>query len=107
MKKNRPSGILKVLCYENRLKKVLNFMFKSTMTLGIRVNKTKRLKLDRSTFNVHTEFGDVDFKEFKFQGKSYKRVEFESIRKICEKKDISPVELRLKITEKGINSIEE
>ena len=103
MKKNRPAGILKVICSEDRLDDVLYFIFKNTMSLGVRLNKTKRVKLDRFTTSVNTNLGDIALKEFKFQDRSYKRPEFESLKTLCKKNGMSPVELRLKLMENGLN----
>ncbi len=88
MKKNRPSGLLKVICLEHKLNDVLNFVFKNTLSLGIRLTKTKRVKLDRHSCSISTSSGDLNLKEFKFKNSSYKRPEFESIKKDRRKKRI-------------------
>ncbi len=104
MKKNRPSGILKVLCVEERLNHVLVSIFKNTLTLGIRINRIERVKLDRISTNMVTEHGEVCVKEFNFNNVKYKRPEFESLKKIGRSTNFSPVELRLKFMEKGLKS---
>jgi len=104
MKKNRPSGILKVLCYEIALRDMLSAIFKNTLTLGIRINKVKRVKLKRSSSTYYTKHGRIDTKEFTLDNMSYKRAEFDSLKELGKKIDMSPVEMRLKLMEKGLNN---
>ncbi len=102
-KKNRPSGIIQILCYEHALEKIIDILFKYTLSLGIRINKVKRVVLDRYTSSFKTSIGDLDLKEFKYKDKTYKRPEYESVKQLCAKMGISPIEMRLRLTEHGLN----
>lgn len=102
-KKNRPSGIIQILCYEHSLDKILDIAFKYTLTLGIRINKVKRVVLDRFISSINTKMGDLNIKEFKYKENVYKRAEYDSIKSVCDYNNMSPIELRLKLMENGFN----
>ncbi len=52
MKKGRPGTLLTVLAPENRISPLTEIIMQETTTLGIRINKTGRMKLDREFRSV-------------------------------------------------------
>jgi len=83
-KKSRDGWEVTVLCKDDDLEDVKDLVFEETSTLGMRVNKDKRIVADRKFVEVETEFGKVDVKV------SEERVspEYEDCKKIAEKKGI-------------------
>ncbi len=96
MKKNRPGGLLQVLCDINRLQEVQYTFFKYSLTLGIRVSKLKRKKLKRRVGEIHLLGERIRTKQFCFNGKEFERLEFEDLKKLSQRLEMSPVEIRLK-----------
>ncbi len=62
MKKGRPANLLTVLCDEQYLDRITKTIFKETTTLGIRIRKEGRKKLERKIFNVSTPYGEISVK---------------------------------------------
>jgi len=62
MKKNRPANLLCVICYEEKLEKLLETVFRETTTLGVRIREEKRRVLCRSYVTVNTPWGEVTVK---------------------------------------------
>ncbi|WP_165792194.1 nickel pincer cofactor biosynthesis protein LarC [Desulfocucumis palustris] len=62
MKKNRPGGLLTVLCRDEQLKTAADIILKETTTLGIRVREEKRVVLHRDFITVDTVYGAVKIK---------------------------------------------
>ncbi len=89
MKKNRPGGILKILCYSQHKDIIVREVFKFTHTLGIRVLPITRYVAERNTKKVLTEIGEIEVKEYSIEGEKYFRIEYESLKKISRKKGIS------------------
>ncbi|MDI6809205.1 MAG: nickel pincer cofactor biosynthesis protein LarC [Candidatus Eisenbacteria bacterium] len=62
MKKGRPGILLTVLCDEGKEKSLVDFMFRETTTLGIRMRREERAELERQIIFVDTEFGKIRVK---------------------------------------------
>lgn len=62
MKKNRPAGLLTVLCAPEREAAVTALIFRESTTLGMRRRESQRWVLERRTVSVETEYGPVDLK---------------------------------------------
>jgi len=89
MKKNRPGHLLTVILPDHLLKKVSEFLFRETGTIGLRYYSADRLLLDRKSRKVHTRYGDVDVKICGRDKDIYKMSpEYESCRKIAKKKRV-------------------
>ena len=93
MKKNRPGTKLSVICNRGREEELTEIIFRETTTLGIRVQKVDRKKLDREIKEVETEFGIVEIKIGYLRGEAVNySPEFESCQRLADKTDV-PVKL--------------
>lgn len=63
MKKGRPGILLSVLTDESLIDKMLQIIYKETSTIGVRINKTSRHKLEREIKEFDTSFGRVKAKQ--------------------------------------------
>jgi uncharacterized protein (TIGR00299 family) protein len=81
MKKSRPGLLLSVLLKRGLLDKALDYIFRSTTTIGIRYYPVKRAALPRESKIKNTGVGTVRFKEVLLPDGSKKEFpEFEDIR---------------------------
>jgi pyridinium-3,5-bisthiocarboxylic acid mononucleotide nickel chelatase len=62
MKKGRPGTLLTVLCNEAESESLQRLILTETTTLGIRIRKDRRARLDRSYEIVLTEYGEIRMK---------------------------------------------
>lgn len=62
MKKNRPGTLLEIMCGEDRAEDVMRLLLKETTTLGLRVQRIRRVKLERRVEKVKTRFGALRVK---------------------------------------------
>ena len=62
MKKNRPGTLLSVLITPDKLEETLSTVFAETTSLGIRLNRLERKKLQRELIAVDTVFGPIRVK---------------------------------------------
>lgn len=93
MKKNRPAFLLQVLCDELSVSKIESVIFEHTTTIGIRRVKMERTILKRKQVVLQTEYGTIECKEVIVNGKKRISPEYESVKKICNEKNISFVEV--------------
>ncbi len=70
MKKQRPAVILTVLVEDDLQDKVIDKIFAETTTIGLRLQKIKRLKLAREIKVVQTPYGDISVKYSMVDGKA-------------------------------------
>lgn len=68
MKKNRPASILRVQCAEKDLYNLAGVLFRETSTIGLRMNRWKRLCLEREIVQVETEYGAIRIKQALLDG---------------------------------------
>jgi uncharacterized protein (TIGR00299 family) protein len=88
MKKGRPGIILSTLCESNKLDEILNVIYRETTTLGVRIIKIDRRKLNRDSEIVNTKYGEVKVKVIISEsGKKY-IPEFEECKKIALERNI-------------------
>lgn len=86
MKKNRPGVQLSVLCEEAVVSKIAEMIFAETTSFGLRMDRVRRLKLDRKFEKVRTPFGEVTVKLGLRNGEVIQIApEFESCRLASEK----------------------
>jgi hypothetical protein len=86
MKKSRPAVRISILCEPDEREKFLKLLFSETTTLGVRASKIERLSLPREIIAVETEYGAIDVKLAKFDGKVLKASpEYEQCREIALK----------------------
>ncbi|MBI4744396.1 MAG: nickel pincer cofactor biosynthesis protein LarC [Actinobacteria bacterium] len=62
MKKSRPATTLNLLCDQEKTEKLSEIVFKETNTFGMRISKTKRLKLARKITDVKIKEGKAKVK---------------------------------------------
>jgi pyridinium-3,5-bisthiocarboxylic acid mononucleotide nickel chelatase len=81
MKKNRPGVMLSVLCRKPERKKFTDLLFAETTTLGVRTYEVERRALDRDTVRVETQYGPIDVKVARMNGRVVKEMpEYEQCR---------------------------
>jgi uncharacterized protein (TIGR00299 family) protein len=85
MKKGRPGVMLSVLIEESLLDKALEIIYSETTTIGVRIKKIERHKLEREIREVDTSFGRVKVKAVKNGDSHVKYIpEFEDCKKIAQ-----------------------
>jgi uncharacterized protein (TIGR00299 family) protein len=94
MKKNRPGGLLQVLCRPVDLDRIRELIFAQTMTLGLRMTETTRAVLPRLAAIRPTPWGDVPAKETTLDGQRYTRPEFEALQALAKRTGRSVTQLR-------------
>ncbi len=68
MKKTRPATMLSVITVEEKTEKMLELIFDETTTLGVRISKIERRKLNRESRKVATKYGKIEVKIGKLDG---------------------------------------
>ncbi len=68
MKKTRPATMLSVITDEEKIERMLELIFDETTTLGVRISKIKRRKLNRESRKVATKYGEIEVKIGKLDG---------------------------------------
>jgi uncharacterized protein (TIGR00299 family) protein len=94
MKKNRPGGLLQVLCRPEDLVRIRDLVFAQTLTLGLRITETTRAVLPRAAATRPTPWGEVAAKETVVEGERYTRPEFEALQALAERTGRSVAQLR-------------
>ncbi len=69
MKKDRPGVLLSVLCRIESKDKLSAMLFAETTTLGVRSYEVERRALDREIVRVETQYGPIDVKVGRLNGK--------------------------------------
>jgi len=69
MKKNRPGVLLSLLCAEDKKEALMNLLFTETTTLGVRSYEVQRRALARSITRVQTQYGAIDVKVARLNGR--------------------------------------
>lgn len=89
MKKNRPGTMLSILTAPEKLDEILSIIFTETTTLGVRIHRLERRKLEREIISVNTRFGDIKVKIGRIKGR-IKNIspEYESCKEIAVKQGI-------------------
>lgn len=93
MKKNRPAYRMTVVCKEEDILKLQNIIFKETTTIGIRYRYEHRTELSRQMVEIDTKYGKLKAKKVDNNGETYIYPEYESMKELAEKNDISLKEL--------------
>jgi uncharacterized protein (TIGR00299 family) protein len=88
MKKGRPGTLLSVLADESLIDEMLRIIYKETTTIGIRINKVNRHKLEREIKEYDTSLGRIKAKQILNinNGTAANKIipEFEECRRIAE-----------------------
>ncbi len=88
MKKGRPGVVLSTLCENHKIDQLLDIIYKETTTLGVRILKVDRRKLQRDFETILTKFGEMKVKVIYAAGKKKFIPEFEECKKIAIEKNI-------------------
>ena len=94
MKKNRPGVLLSVLCRPEHREKMVELLFRHTTTLGIRETAHRRYLLSRSASEQETPWGAVTVKRAEGWGIRREKPEFDQLREIAKKENLSMAEVR-------------
>lgn len=93
MKKNRPGVLLSVLCRAAERNRLSQMIFSETTTLGVRSYEVQRQALERETVRVETEYGPIDVKVARLNGRIVNRMpEYEQCREAAR---VAQVPLRI------------
>jgi uncharacterized protein (TIGR00299 family) protein len=90
MKKGRPGILLSVLTEESKLEKIVNIIYRETTTIGLRIFKVGRNKLEREIKEFDTSFGKVKAKVIGNNNNGIYKVmpEFEECKRIADSTNI-------------------
>lgn len=69
MKKNRPGVLISILCRPELQAKLTGMLFAETTTIGVRSTEVKRLALEREVVKVETQYGAIDVKVARLDGR--------------------------------------
>lgn len=108
MKKNRPATMISILCDESKKEKLIELLYTETSTLGVRIRQVERDCLPRETVRIKNDFGEVDVKIAKYEGKIVNiKPEYEQIREIALKsnKSLRGVEREILDKFKNVNEL--
>jgi len=84
MKKNRPATLVSILCDAAKRQALTALLFSETSTLGVRVTNIERECLPREVVKIRTEYGDVDVKIARFEGRIVNaKPEYDQVREIA------------------------
>mgnify|MGYP003701055799 CR=1 FL=1 len=86
MKKNRPGVLISILCRPLARDAMCELLLMETTTLGVRFYEVLRRALERETVSVLTEFGAIDIKVARLNGRVVKEMpEYEQCRAAAQK----------------------
>jgi uncharacterized protein (TIGR00299 family) protein len=89
MKKNRPAVLISILCRPSERDAMCELLLRETTTLGVRFYEVLRRALARETVSVETEFGAIDVKVARLDGRVVKEMpEYEQCRAAAEKANV-------------------
>jgi uncharacterized protein (TIGR00299 family) protein len=97
MKKNRPGILLTVLTGPGEKENVVRSIFSNTTTIGIREEVMRRYVLKRSIETEETAFGPVRKKVSEGYGVRREKWEYEDLKAIAEKENLSIHDLLVKL----------
>jgi pyridinium-3,5-bisthiocarboxylic acid mononucleotide nickel chelatase len=93
-KKNRPAGLLQVVCDDARLAVVQDAFLRATLTLGLRRRRMERVALPRWQVELHTSLGPVQAKEARYGEERWTAPEYEALRLLAKRCGKSVAALR-------------
>lgn len=103
MKKNRPGGLMQVLCRPADLPHVQGAVFAQTMTLGLRCQMVQRVVLRRCLETRNTPLGPLAVKTAELDNATYARPEFEALQELARRTGRSVAQLRYLLDEDRLN----
>lgn len=99
-KKNRPCGLLQVLCSPGDENAAAFEIFRHTHTLGVRIQKIERLTLDRRETEAIVAGKKIRAKEYDLEGRSYIRPEADEIERLASSSSLGAPAFRFEKREK-------
>ncbi|KAA0258353.1 nickel pincer cofactor biosynthesis protein LarC [Deferribacter autotrophicus] len=97
MKKNRPAYKITVLCDESKINDMISTVFKISSTIGVRFIRKNRVVMQRSFDEIEYAGEKVKIKKAAWNGIEKRAVEWEDLKKISKKLDVSPSDLEVEI----------
>lgn len=98
MKKNRAATMVSILCENEKVEIFKELLFTETSTLGIRISRIERECLERESKKIESEFGEIDVKIAKYNGKIVNvKPEYDQMREFAVKSKIPLKEIERKI----------
>lgn len=98
MKKGRPGLKLTALVTSEKLAAINEFILENTSTIGLRYYPVSRTILPREEIEIDTKYGKVKAKSVQTpSGKKRRKIEYESIRALSEKHNLSPQQIKLEL----------
>jgi hypothetical protein len=97
MKHSRPGVLLTVLCQHNQ-RAITNILFNETTTLGVRMYTVKRIKVRRRPITIASRYGPIRAKIVEYNGTKRFSIEYQVLKKIALKYDLSIRRLRAELT---------
>lgn len=94
-KKNRPSGLLQVLCLPEHESATRDAIFRHTHTLGLRRQYIERYVLPRSQGEVSVSGGSIPAKIYEINGQKFARPEADQLARIARKHNQGTPALRI------------
>ncbi len=103
-KKNRPSHIIKILCYPEDVFKIIEKIVNELGTLGVRFNTINRMcvnrKIEKKTIEINDETYEIDYKISYIESDKGLEIvnikpEYEDLKKISEDTDLTIKKLQL------------
>lgn len=88
MKKNRPAYKISILCEEKIKSNIIDFIFRETSSIGVRINKVEKIFLKREIKEIDTEFGKIRVKISYFRDSKKITPEYEDIKRVAEEKNL-------------------
>jgi hypothetical protein len=89
MKKNRPGLTITILCECEKSEALSQLLFVETTTIGVRIHEARRKVLERQQVTVETEYGAVQVKLARREGKVVNAApEFEDCRRLATEKSV-------------------
>jgi pyridinium-3,5-bisthiocarboxylic acid mononucleotide nickel chelatase len=90
MKKNRPATMISILCKSENRQNLSELLYIETTTLGLRIQEIERECLEREFVRMTTQFGEIDVKIGRLNGKRVNAMpEFEQLKSIANETGIS------------------
>lgn len=89
MKKGRPGTLIRAICPEENLSRVIEAIYRHTTTIGLRVIETHRFTQEREELKHETAEGPVREKISRGFGKENRKIEYEDAARLAKEKGIS------------------
>lgn len=99
MKKSRPGILIRVMCGEQDIEKMIGLLFRHTTTIGVRQSVTRRYVLERKIETVQTPYGEVRRKVSSGYGVQRMKYEHDDLARIAREQNISLDEVKKNIEE--------